>query len=140
MAYFYCVGFPDLSRTLAQHGHVSNHEVFTCKQDAEKANEGLITCVHEFYVKDSMFASTIERLNIQRANFIANMRGQKMITGKLVDAAGKPREPFITGYATMNEAYLALQESWPIVTERNHNSMILADQQGCRLILQECKA
>ena len=74
MAYFYCVGFPDLSRTWAQHGHVDNHEVYLCKQDAEKANEGLITCVHEFYVKDSMFASTIERLNIQRANFIANMR------------------------------------------------------------------
>ena len=64
----------------------------------------------------------------------------KMITGKLVDAAGKPRDPFITGYATMNEAYLALQEYWPVVTERNHNSMTLADQQGCRLILQERKA
>ena len=63
-----------------------------------------------------------------------------MITGKLVDAAVKPREPFITGYATMNEAYLALQESWPVVTERNHNSMTLAYQQGCRLILQERKA
>ena len=63
-----------------------------------------------------------------------------MITGKLVDAAGKPRKPFITGYATMNEAYFALQESWPVVTERNHNSMTLADQQGCRLILQERKA
>ena len=62
-----------------------------------------------------------------------------MITGKLVDAAGKPRDPFITGYATMNEAYLALQEPWPVVTERNHNSMTLADQQGCRLILQEIK-
>lgn len=74
MAYFYCVGFPDLARSWSFHGHVSNHEVFTCKKDAEKANEGLIACVHEFYVKDSMFDSTIERLNIQRANFIANMR------------------------------------------------------------------
>lgn len=63
-----------------------------------------------------------------------------MITGKLVGAAGKPRESFITGYSTMNQAYLALQESWPVVTERNHNSITLADQQGCRLILQECKA
>ena len=107
MAYFYCVGFPDLSRTWAQHGHVDNHEVYLCKQDAEEANKWLITWVHEFYVEDSMFASTIERLNIQRANFLAN---------------------------------LALQESWPVVAERNHNSMILADQQGCRLILQECKA
>ena len=63
-----------------------------------------------------------------------------MITGKLVDSSGKPRNLFITGYATMNEAYLALQESWSVVTERNHNSMTLADQQGCRLILQECKS
>ncbi len=63
-----------------------------------------------------------------------------MITGKLVDAAGKPRESFITGYSTMNEAYIALQESWPVVTERNHNSIALADQSGCRLVLQERKA
>lgn len=74
MALFYCLGFPDLSRTWTLHGHVDNHEVYLCKQDAEKANEGLITSVHEFYIKDSMLASTIERLNIQRANFIANMR------------------------------------------------------------------
>ena len=63
-----------------------------------------------------------------------------MITGKLFDAAGKSRELFITGYATMNEVYLALQELWPVVTERNHNSMTLADQTWCRLVLQECKA
>ena len=63
-----------------------------------------------------------------------------MITGKLVDAAGKPREPFITGYQTMNEAYLALKDSWPVVTSRNSCTMVLADQTGCRLILQERKA
>ena len=63
-----------------------------------------------------------------------------MITGRLVDAAGKPRDPFITGYKTMNEAYLALQESWPVVTSRNNCTMVLADQTGCRLILQERKA
>lgn len=63
-----------------------------------------------------------------------------MITGKLVDAAGKPRDPFITGYATMNEAYLALKDSWPVVTSRNSCTMVLADQTGCRLILQERKA
>lgn len=63
-----------------------------------------------------------------------------MITGKLVDAAGKPREPFITGYETMNEAYLALQESWPLVIDRRHESMTLKDHDGCRLILQERKA
>jgi len=63
-----------------------------------------------------------------------------MITGKLVDAAGKPRKPFITGYASMNEAYLALQESWPTKRLSVSNALVLADQQGCRLILQECKA
>lgn len=63
-----------------------------------------------------------------------------MITGKLVDAAGKPREPFITGYATMNEAYLALQESWPTKRLIVSNAMVLADQSGCRLVLQERKA
>jgi hypothetical protein len=63
-----------------------------------------------------------------------------MITGKLVDAAGKPRKPFITGYASMNEAYLALQESWPTKRLSVRNVLILGDQQGCRLILQECRA
>lgn len=63
-----------------------------------------------------------------------------MITGKLVDEAGKPRQQFITGYASMNEAYLALQESWPTKRLSVSNVLVLADQQGCRLILQECKA
>lgn len=63
-----------------------------------------------------------------------------MITGKLVDSAGKPREPFITGYASMNEAYLALHESWPTKRLSVSNALVLADQQGCRLILQEHKA
>ena len=62
-----------------------------------------------------------------------------MITGKLVDAAGKPRDTFITGYATMNEAYIALQESWPIKCLSVSNALVLADQTGCRLILQERK-
>ena len=63
-----------------------------------------------------------------------------MITGKLVDAAGKPRDPFITGYATMNEAYIALQEYWPTKRLSVSNAMVLSDQTGCRLILQERKA
>ena len=74
MATFYCVGFHDLAQTWSRHGHVSNHEIFLTENEAKKANEGLITCVHEFYVRDSMFVSTIERLNIQRANFLANAR------------------------------------------------------------------
>ena len=74
MATFYCVGFPDLAHTWARSGQESNHEIFFTEDEAKKANEGLITCVHEFYVRDSMFVSTIERLNIQRANFLANAR------------------------------------------------------------------
>ena len=62
-----------------------------------------------------------------------------MITGKLVDAAGKPRDPFITGYQTMNEAYLALQESWSTKRLSVTNALVLADKTGCRLILQERK-
>ncbi len=63
-----------------------------------------------------------------------------MITGKLVDAAGKPRKPFVTGYATMNEACIALHESWPTKRLSVSNVVVLADQQGYRLILKECKA
>ena len=63
-----------------------------------------------------------------------------MITGKLVDAAGKPRKQFITCYATMNEAYFALQETWPTKRLSVSNALVLSDQQGCRLILQERKA
>ena len=70
MAFFYCVGFPDLSRSWNLHGHVSNHPVYTNKLDAEKANEGKITVVHEFYVKDSLFTSTIERLTRQHENML----------------------------------------------------------------------
>ena len=63
-----------------------------------------------------------------------------MIIGKLVDAEGKPRNPFITGYATFNEAYLSLRETWPIKSLSVSNALVLADHQGCRLILQERKA
>ena len=77
MATFYCVGFPDLANTWARYGHVSNHEIFLTEDEAKKANEGRITCVHEFYVRDSMLVSTIERLNIQRANFLENARSNK---------------------------------------------------------------
>ena len=63
-----------------------------------------------------------------------------MIIGRLVDASGKQRELFITGYQTMNEAYLALQESWPTERLSVSNALVLADQTGCRLILQERKS
>lgn len=62
-----------------------------------------------------------------------------MITGKLVDSSGKPRDPFITGYTTMNEAIVSLSPEWPTETFSAHNVSVLADQTGCRLILQEVR-
>ena len=73
MAFFYCVGFPDLSRSWDLHGHVSNHPVYMTKQDAEKAREGKITMVHEFYVKDSLLVGTIDRLTKQYENMLAKV-------------------------------------------------------------------
>lgn len=70
MAVFYCVGFPDLDRAWNFHGHVQNHEVYTNKADAEKANEGKVTMVHEFYVRDALFDVTISRLRDMRKRFI----------------------------------------------------------------------
>ncbi len=63
-----------------------------------------------------------------------------MITGKLVDSAGKSREQFVTGYATMDEAYLSLRDDWPIKSPSVSNALVLADYDGCRLILQERNA
>ena len=74
MATFYCVGFPDLDRAWNFHGHVQNHEVYLSKDDAEKANEGKITIVHEFYVRDNMLDATIERLNTQHRLFIGSFK------------------------------------------------------------------
>ena len=74
MAFFYCVGFPDLSRSWNLHGHVSNHPVYITRQDAEKANEGKITMVHEFYVKDHLLAGTIERLTKQYENMLTKIQ------------------------------------------------------------------
>ena len=70
MATFYCVGFPDLDRAWNLHGHVQSHEVYTNKADAEKANEGKITMVHEFYVRDVQFDATIARLRDMHERFI----------------------------------------------------------------------
>ena len=70
MATFYCVGFPDLDRAWNFHGHVQNHEVYTNKADAEKANKWKVTMVHEFYVDDELFDVTISRLRDMRKRFI----------------------------------------------------------------------
>ena len=74
MATFYCVGFPDLDRAWNFHGHVQNHPVFLNKADAEKANEGKVTMIHEFYVRDSLLESTVERLNAQHKQFIESFK------------------------------------------------------------------
>lgn len=71
MAYFYCVGFPDLSRSWDLHGHVQNHPVY---MTAEKANEGKITMVHEFYVRDFLLNATIDRLTKQHENMLAKIK------------------------------------------------------------------
>ena len=74
MSCFYCVGFPDLSRSWDLYGHVQNHPVYLTKQDAEKANEGKITMIHEFYVRDSLLNATIERLTKQHENMLAKIK------------------------------------------------------------------
>ena len=74
MATFYCVGFPDLDRAWNFHGHVQNHEVYLSKADAEKANEGMVTMVHEFYVIDALFDPTIARLRDMRERFIDSLK------------------------------------------------------------------
>ena len=74
MSCFYCVGFPDLSRSWDLHGHVQNHPVYLTKQDAEKANDGKITMIHEFYVRDSLLNATIERLTKQHENMLAKIK------------------------------------------------------------------
>ena len=52
MITFYCVGFQDLSYTWSRFGHVCGHEIFMTEQAAINANSGLVTMVHEFYVRD----------------------------------------------------------------------------------------
>ena len=74
MALFYCVGFPDLDRSWNYYGHVSNHPIYLTKLEAEKANEGKVTMVHEFYVKDSLFNATIDRLTNQHENMLAKTK------------------------------------------------------------------
>ena len=74
MATFYCVGFPDLYRSWNFHCHVQNHEVYLSKADAEKANEGKVTIVHEFYVRDALFDSTIARLVDTHKRFVDSLK------------------------------------------------------------------
>ena len=59
-----------------------------------------------------------------------------MITTKLV-AGGKVFDPCFVGYANINAAIAALKDDWPHVTLHAKNVAILADNDGCRLVLQE---
>ena len=67
MALFYCVGFPDLDRSWNYYGHVNNHPIYLNRSEADKANEGKVTMVHEFYVRDALFQKTIDALVKQHA-------------------------------------------------------------------------
>jgi len=59
-----------------------------------------------------------------------------MITTKLV-ADGKVFEPAFVGYKDVQEGIKALRDDWPHIVLHAHNVAILADNDGCRLILQE---
>ena len=63
-----------------------------------------------------------------------------MITSKLVSPDGHVSTCNNTGYSSIKEASAALLNDWPTETFSAHNVSILADQLGCRLILQERKA
>lgn len=69
MIAFYCVGFHDLSYTWNRFGHVCGHEIFMTEDEAKKANSGLVTMVHEFYVGDQKSMDRIIECNkSQRIN------------------------------------------------------------------------
>ena len=44
-----------------------------------------------------------------------------------------------TGYSSLVEAEKALAEDWPMTTLRASNVIIMADYDGCRLILQRAR-
>lgn len=72
MSIFFCVGFQDLDRAWNFYGHVQQHPVYLTRADAEKANEGKVTMIHEFYVRDVLFDETIARLNDQYNRMMAS--------------------------------------------------------------------
>ena len=63
-----------------------------------------------------------------------------MITSKLVTPDGIISDICKTGYRSINDAVSALKGDWPIERLSVSNVVVLADQTGCRLILQERKA
>ena len=63
-----------------------------------------------------------------------------MITSKLVTPNGIISDICKTGYQYINDAVEALKSDWPIERLAVSNVVVLADQTGCRLILQERKA
>ena len=63
-----------------------------------------------------------------------------MITSKLVTPDGHVSVCSNTGYSSIKEAATALLNDWPTETLSTTNVSVLADTDGSRLILQECKA
>ena len=59
-----------------------------------------------------------------------------MIISRIVTPDGYVGEPEKTGYASLLEAEKALSTDWPRTTLVAHNAVMLADYDGCRLILQ----
>lgn len=59
-----------------------------------------------------------------------------MITTKLVTPDSVIHESHITGYENLQDAERALSQDWPITSFTAHNVTVLADYDGCRLILQ----
>jgi len=62
-----------------------------------------------------------------------------MIASKLVTPDMIVSECSITGYGSIQEAAKALLNDWPVMTFIASNVAVLADCDGCRLILQEKK-
>lgn len=59
-----------------------------------------------------------------------------MITSKIATAYWNMSDAFTTGYSSFEDAEKSLSEDWPITTLRAHNVIVMADYDGCRLILQ----
>ena len=59
-----------------------------------------------------------------------------MIISRIVTPDIKTTAPCVTEYADLIEAQNALSQDWPMTTLVTNNVVVLADYDGCRLILQ----
>lgn len=62
-----------------------------------------------------------------------------MITAKLVTPDMFCSEVSNTGHSTLTGAKKALSEDWPITSLSTDNVVVMADYDGCRLILQRAR-